>query len=240
MKTGEGKTLVSTLPAYLNSLQDLGVHIVTVNDYLAKRDAEWTSKIYNFLGLTVGLIQQNMTKEERAANYSADITYVTNSELGFDYLRDNMVINIEDIVQRPFSYCIIDEVDSILIDESRTPLIISEVAKAPNEKYTISKELSLLLQNKIDYEIDEKNRNIILTEKGITTCEHYLQLKDLYNLKNPWASYILNALKAKELFIKDVHYIVRDNSIIIVDEFTGRIMPGRRWSDGLHQSVEAV
>nr|ARO90924.1 preprotein translocase subunit secA [Corynoplastis japonica] len=239
MKTGEGKTLVSALPAYLNALQGLGVHIVTVNDYLAKRDAKWTSEIYNFLGLNVGLIQQNMTKEERATNYSTDITYVTNSELGFDYLRDNMIINTEDIVQRPFSYCIIDEVDSILIDESRTPLIISEVSNAPTDKYKISKELSLLLKNKIDYEIDEKNRNIILTEKGITTCEQYLQLKDLYDLKNPWASYILNALKSKELFIKDVHYIVRDNSIIIVDEFTGRIMPGRRWSDGLHQSVEA-
>nr|YP_010330441.1 preprotein translocase subunit SecA [Rhodella violacea]UNJ18157.1 preprotein translocase subunit SecA [Rhodella violacea] len=239
MKTGEGKTLVGTLPAYLNALTEKGVHIVTVNDYLAKRDAEWTGKIYQFLGLSVGLIQQNMTKQERSASYACDITYVTNSELGFDYLKDNMVVNIDDIVQRNFYYCIIDEVDSILIDEARTPLIISETIGAYTEKYEITKNIGNILLKNEDYEVDEKQRNIILTEKGIVKCENILKLQDLYDLKNPWASYILNALRAKELFQKDIHYIVRDELVIIVDEFTGRIMPGRRWSEGLHQSVEA-
>nr|YP_010338693.1 preprotein translocase subunit SecA [Glaucosphaera vacuolata]UNJ18643.1 preprotein translocase subunit SecA [Glaucosphaera vacuolata] len=239
MKTGEGKTLVASLPAYLNALSGKGVHIVTVNDYLAKRDSIWIGKIHKFLGLSVGLIQQGMSREERKVNYNCDITYVTNSELGFDYLRDNMVIKLNDITQRPFYYCIIDEVDSILIDEARTPLIISEQTQVSIKKYQIAQELSLILQRNKDYEVDEKKRSITLTEEGLINCEAFLGVKDLYDIQNPWASYIDNALKAKELFIKDTHYIVKNNQILIVDEFTGRIMPERQWSDGLHQSIEA-
>nr|BDA98953.1 preprotein translocase subunit SecA [Rhodomonas sp. NIES-2332] len=239
MKTGEGKTLVAILPAYLNALCGYGVHIVTVNDYLAKRDAEWVGQVPKFLGLSVGLIQEGMTQEERKQNYSQDITYTTNSELGFDYLRDNMAILLQDIVQRPFYFCIIDEVDSILIDEARTPLIISGAGETTEEKYVQANSVSLYLTKNVHYEVDEKARNILLTDQGIIESEQQLECKDLYNVQNPWASYIFNALKAKELFIKDVHYIVKDNEIIIVDEFTGRVMQGRRWSDGLHQAIEA-
>ncbi|EME28457.1 [pt] preprotein translocase subunit A [Galdieria sulphuraria] len=239
MKTGEGKTLVATLPAYLNSLLRKGVHIVTVNDYLAKRDSEWVGQIYRFLGLKVGLIQNFMTKDERKKNYLADITYVTNSELGFDYLRDNLVKSVDEIVQREFYYAIIDEVDSILIDEARTPLIISGQSNIIDEKYKISCEIVKELQKGHHYEIDYKYRNIILKDKGIVKCEKLLNINDLYDIKDPWAPYILNALRAKELFQKNVHYIINNNQIIIVDEFTGRIMPGRRWADGLHQSIEA-
>lgn len=239
MKTGEGKTLVAILPAYLNALCGYGVHIVTVNDYLARRDAEWVGQVPKFLGLSVGLIQEGMTQEERKNNYSQDITYTTNSELGFDYLRDNMAILLQDIVQRPFYFCIIDEVDSILIDEARTPLIISGAGETTEEKYVQASKVSLNLVKNLHYEVDEKARNILLTDSGIVESEKQLECKDLYNVQNPWASYIFNALKAKELFIKDVHYIVKESEVIIVDEFTGRIMQGRRWSDGLHQAIEA-
>ena len=239
MKTGEGKTLVAILPAYLNALSGLGVHVVTVNDYLAKRDSEWVGQVPKFLGLSVGLVLEGMTQQQRKENYSKDITYTTNSELGFDYLRDNMAVILQDIVQRPFNFCILDEVDSILIDEARTPLIISGAIDSLDEKYNRANELSLLLKRDIDYEIDEKVRNVILTDNGILKCEKMLNGLDLYDVLNPWAPYILNSIKAKELFIKDVHYIVKDEEIIIVDEFTGRIMEGRRWSDGLHQSIEA-
>jgi preprotein translocase subunit SecA len=239
MKTGEGKTLVSILASYLNGLSLKGVHVVTVNDYLSKRDAEWVGQVPTFLGLTVGLIQQGMTQEERKCNYSKDITYVTNSELGFDYLRDNMSTVIEEMVQRNFNFCIIDEVDSILIDEARTPLIISGAGDSSEEKYITASQIAPLLEQSIDYEVDEKARNVILTDEGILKSEQLLGSNDLYNPEDPWASYIFNAIKAKELFIRDVHYIVRDNEVIIVDEFTGRIMVGRRWSDGLHQSIEA-
>lgn len=239
MKTGEGKTLVSVLPAYLNALTGKGVHIVTVNDYLASRDASYVGQIHRFLGLSVGLIQQNMTQLERKLNYSKDITYVTNSELGFDYLRDNMAVQLDDIVQRPFYFSILDEVDSILIDEARTPLIISGSGDTPDKKYLIAEKISKALTRNIDYEVDEKARNIVITEEGVNKVEKELNIKDIYDINDPWAPYIFNSIKAKDLFIKDVHYIVRDGETFIVDEFTGRIMVGRRWSDGLHQAIEA-
>ena len=239
MKTGEGKTLVSVLPAYLNALTGKGVHIVTVNDYLANRDASYVGQIHRFLGLSVGLIQQNMTQLDRKLNYSKDITYVTNSELGFDYLRDNMATQLDDIVQRPFYFSILDEVDSILIDEARTPLIISGSGETPDKKYVAASEIAQILARNIHYEVDEKAKNITLTEEGVNTVEKNLNITDLYDIKDPWAPYIFNSVKAKELFIKDIHYIVREGEIFIVDEFTGRIMVGRRWSDGLHQAIEA-
>lgn len=239
MKTGEGKTIVSILPAYLNCLKNTGVHIITVNDYLAKRDAEWVGQVYKFLNLTVGLIQQDMSQSERKKNYSCDIIYITNSELGFDYLRDNMAIDPDYVVQNHFSYAVIDEVDSILIDEARTPLIISGPSEIKSNKYKKATELANQIKNTLHYEIDEKNRNIILTDLGIAFCENFLETNNLYNIKNPWAQYIINALKAKELFIKNQHYIIKELEIIIVDEFTGRLMSGRRWSDGLHQAIES-
>jgi len=239
MKTGEGKTIVSILPAYLNCLQNPGVHIVTVNDYLARRDAEWVGQVYKFLQLKVGLIQQDMKISERRINYACDIVYTTNSELGFDYLRDNMAIETKNVVQSNFSYAIIDEVDSILIDEARTPLIISGPSEVKSIKYKKATELANKLKNFLHYEIDEKSRNIIMTDAGLMFCEKLLDINNLYNIKNPWAQYIINALKAKELFFKDQHYIVKNKEIIIVDEFTGRIMNGRRWSDGLHQAIES-
>ncbi|AFZ52953.1 preprotein translocase subunit SecA [Cyanobacterium aponinum] len=245
MKTGEGKTLVATLPAYLNGLTGEGVHVVTVNDYLARRDAEWMGQIHRFLGLSVGLIQSGMTSVERQKNYSADITYATNSELGFDYLRDNMATDMADVVQRPPNYCIIDEVDSILIDEARTPLIISGQVERPMEKYMEAAKIAQMLtrQNEEgdggDYEVDEKARNVLLTDEGFAHAEELLGVTDLYDQDNPWAHYIFNAIKAKELFTRDVNYIVRNNEVVIVDEFTGRVLAGRRWSDGLHQAIEA-
>ncbi len=250
MKTGEGKTLVATLPCYLNALTGKGVHVVTVNDYLARRDAEWMGQVHRFLGLSVGLIQQDMNPVERKKNYDCDITYATNSELGFDYLRDNMATDISEVVQRKFNYCVIDEVDSILIDEARTPLIISGQVERPQEKYQKAAELSqaLLKAKELskdgidpegDYEVDEKQRSCILTDQGFAKCEDYLGVNDLYNPQDPWAHYITNALKAKELFIKDVNYIIKNDEAVIVDEFTGRVMPGRRWSDGQHQAIEA-
>jgi len=239
MRTGEGKTLVAVLPAYVNALTGKGVHVVTVNDYLAARDAEYVGQIHKFLGLSVGLIQQNMTQVERKLNYSKDITYTTNSELGFDYLRDNMCIQLQDIVQRPFYFSILDEVDSILIDEARTPLIISGAGETPNIKYTKANLVAQSLVRDIHYEVDEKAKNVLLTEEGVIQAELQLNVNDLYDVDNPWAPYVFNAIKAKELFIKNVNYIVKDQEVLIVDEFTGRIMIGRRWSDGLHQAIEA-
>lgn len=239
MKTGEGKTLVATLPAYLNALSGKGVHVVTVNDYLARRDSEWMGQIHRFLGLTVGLIQQGMSPNERLKNYACDITYCTNSELGFDYLRDNMATSMAEVVQRPFNYCIIDEVDSILIDEARTPLIISGQVERPTEKYQRATDIAKKLEKDQHYEVDEKARNVILADEGFEKVEEILGVKDLYDPKDPWAHYVFNAIKAKELFIKDVNYIVRNDEVVIVDEFTGRVMQGRRWSDGLHQAIES-
>ena len=240
MKTGEGKTLVALLPTFLNALTGKGTHVITVNDYLAKRDAELMGQVHRFLGLTVGLIQENMQPQERKDNYNCDVVYVTNNELGFDYLRDNMVYDSDEIVQRPFFYCVIDEVDSILIDEARTPLIISGVSETSTEKYSQTKKLATSLKNDIHYKVDEKAQNVTLTNEGVSFCEQALCIADLYSPDEPWIPYILNSVKAKELFTRNKNYIVnQDNEIIIVDEFTGRTMAGRRWSDGLHQAVEA-
>lgn len=239
MKTGEGKTLVATLPSYLNALTGRGVHVVTVNDYLARRDAEWMGQVHRFLGLSVGLIQQGMSPEERRRNYACDITYATNSELGFDYLRDNMATTINEVVQRPFNYCVIDEVDSVLVDEARTPLIISGQVDRPTEKYLTADELVRQLVRDDHYEVDEKARNVIMSDEGFIAAEQMLGVTDLFDSEDPWAHYIFNALKAKELYLRDVNYIVRAGEVVIVDEFTGRVMPGRRWSDGLHQAIEA-
>ncbi len=250
MKTGEGKTLVATLPSYLNALTGRGVHVVTVNDYLARRDAEWMGQVHRFLGLSVGLIQQDMSPSERRFNYACDITYATNSELGFDYLRDNMATDSSEVVQRKFQYCVIDEVDSILIDEARTPLIISGQVERPQEKYEKASEVVAVLERAAemgkdgidpegDYEVDEKQRSCTLTDQGFAKVEQILKVNDLFNPSDPWAHYITNALKAKELFTRDVNYIVREGEAVIVDEFTGRVMPGRRWSDGQHQAIEA-
>ncbi|MGV2828651.1 preprotein translocase subunit SecA [Myxosarcina sp. GI1(2024)] len=245
MKTGEGKTLVCTLPAYLNGLTGKGVHVVTVNDYLARRDAEWMGQVHRFLGLSVGLIQSGMSPMERKKNYACDITYTTNSELGFDYLRDNMATSMEEVVQRPFNYCVIDEVDSVLIDEARTPLIISGQVERPTEKYLQAAQVAEQLVKQEgeeevgDYEVDEKARNVLMTDEGFAHAEEILGVNDLYDPENPWAHYISNAIKAKELFTKDVNYMVRNGEVVIVDEFTGRVLAGRRWSDGLHQAIEA-
>ncbi|XP_034904175.1 protein translocase subunit SECA1, chloroplastic isoform X2 [Populus alba] len=239
MRTGEGKTLVAILPAYLNALSGKGVHIVTVNDYLARRDCEWVGQVPRFLGLKVGLIQQNMTSEQRRENYMCDITYVTNSELGFDYLRDNLAMTVEELVLRDFNYCVIDEVDSILIDEARTPLIISGPAEKPSDRYYKAAKIATAFERDIHYTVDEKQKTVLLTEQGYGDTEEILDVKDLYDPREQWASYILNAIKAKELFLRDVNYIIRGKEVLIVDEFTGRVMQGRRWSDGLHQAVEA-
>lgn len=239
MRTGEGKTLVAILPAYLNALTGKGVHVVTVNDYLARRDCEWVGQVPRFLGLKVGLIQQNMTSEQRRENYLCDITYVTNSELGFDYLRDNLATSVDELVVRNFNYCVIDEVDSILIDEARTPLIISGPAEKPSDQYYKAAKVAAAFERDIHYTVDEKQKNVLLTEQGYADAEEILDVKDLYDPRQQWASYILNAIKAKELFLKDVNYIIRGKEVLIVDEFTGRVMQGRRWSDGLHQAVEA-
>jgi len=239
MRTGEGKTLVATLPTYLNALTTKGVHIVTVNEYLANRDQTSMGQIYRFLGLNTGLIQEKMMTSERRQNYDADITYVTNNELGFDYLRDNMALNIRDVVLRPFNYCIVDEVDSVLIDEAQTPLIIANSVKTSIDKYIIASEITDYLEVNTHFEIDEKNKNVILTNQGALQIEEILGIQDLYNPRDPWIPYIINAIRASSLFFRDVHYILQNNQIVIVDEFTGRMMPDRRWSDGLHQAVEA-
>ncbi|KAL7227028.1 hypothetical protein ACSBR1_021989 [Camellia fascicularis] len=237
MRTGEGKTLVAILPAYLNALTGKGVHVVTVNDYLARRDCEWVGQVPRFLGMKVGLIQQNMTSEQRRENYLCDITYVTNSELGFDYLRDNL--SVDELVLRGFNYCVIDEVDSILIDEARTPLIISGPAEKPSDRYYKAAKIAAAFQRDIHYTVDERQKSILLTEQGYVDAEEILDVKDLYDPREQWASYVLNAIKAKEIFLRDVNYIIRGKEVLIVDEFTGRVMQGRRWSDGLHQAVEA-
>ena len=239
MRTGEGKTLVATLPAYLNALTNKGVHIVTVNDYLANRDQISMGQIYRFLGLDTGLIQEDMAFVERQQNYKADITYVTNNELAFDYLRDNMASNLNQVVLPPFNYCIVDEVDSIFIDEAQVPLIISQGVETCIDKYIVAAEVAEYLEVNVHFKVDEKNRNIILTEQGTAQIEKILQVEDLYNPNDPWIPYILSAIKATALFFRNVHYIVQNNQIIIVDEFTGRIMPDRRWNEGLHQAVEA-
>lgn len=239
MRTGEGKTLVATLPAVLNALTNKGVHIVTVNDYLASRDQISMGQIYRFLGLNTGLIQEDMTFRERQQNYAADITYVTNNELAFDYLRDNMASNLNQVVLPPFNYCIVDEVDSIFIDEAQVPLIISQAVETCIDKYIVAAEVAEYLEVNVHFKVDEKNRNIILTEQGTTQIEKILQIEDLYNPNDPWIPYILSAIKATALFFRNVHYIVQNNQIVIVDEFTGRIMPDRRWNEGLHQAIEA-
>jgi len=240
MKTGEGKTLVALLPTFLNALYGKGAHVITVNDYLARRDVNSVGLVHKFLGLTVGLIQEDMDTEEKKKNYNCDVVYVTNNELGFDYLRDNMAYNSDDIVQRPFFYCVIDEVDSILIDEARTPLIISGPGETSTEKYLQTTKLAKILKRDIHYNVDDKTQNVTLTTEGVTFCEQALKIVDLYSPDEPWIFYILNSLKAKELFEKSKNYIIDENNeIVIVDEFTGRTMAGRRWSDGLHQAVEA-
>jgi len=260
MATGEGKTLVATLPAYLNSLLGKGVHIVTVNDYLAKRDREWMGPVYEFLGLKVGVIQHDISTEERRYAYSCDITYGTNNEFGFDYLRDNMVLRLEDKVQRGFFYAIVDEVDSILIDEARTPLIISGPAEESTEKYYIAERISKQLRGRLitekdeieakykgidlslgfDYLADEKANTISLTEEGERKAAELWGIENLHEISTmEYRHHIIQALRAKHFFRRDTDYVVKDNQVIIVDEFTGRMMPGRRWSDGLHQAIEA-
>ena len=252
MKTGEGKTLVATLSCYLNALAGHGVHVVTVNDYLAKRDAEWMGKIYEFLGLTVGVIVHDLTDDERRRAYAADITYGTNNEFGFDYLRDNMKFEIKDCVQRGHYYAIVDEVDSILIDEARTPLIISGPTDQTTDKYARVRKIipALELGEEIDslegktftgdYVVDEKHRTIGVTDEGWVTIEKALGIDNIASAEN-WElkHYVETAIKAHSLYKRDVDYVVKDGEVIIVDTFTGRLMPGRRWSDGLHQSIEA-
>ncbi|MDR3254511.1 MAG: preprotein translocase subunit SecA [Synergistaceae bacterium] len=241
MKTGEGKTLVATLAVVLNAMEGKGVHVVTVNDYLAKRDAEWMSPIYNGMGLTVGVIYPFMSPEERYAAYRADITYGTNSEFGFDYLRDNMAHSIEAQVQRGHNFCIVDEVDSILIDEARTPLIISGPSEDNVEPYKVADSVARSLRKDADFEVDEKERNIALTEDGIGHCESLLKLPDLFTdyANTELAHKITQSLKAHNLFQRDIHYVVSGGEVVIIDEFTGRQMIGRRYSEGLHQAIEA-
>ncbi len=240
MKTGEGKTLVCTMPVYLNALLGRGVHIVTVNDYLAQRDAEWMGHLYSYLGLTVGVVIHGKNQEEKRAAYLADITYGTNSEFGFDYLRGNMATHVDEVVQRDLYYAIVDEVDSILIDEARTPLIISAPAEESTAKYVKYARLIPQLKNELHYKIDEKAKTAILTEEGIRKMENLLGMGNIYTEAGfTEVHHIEQALKAHTLFDKDVDYMVKDGEVIIIDEFTGRIMPGRRYSEGLHQAIEA-
>jgi preprotein translocase subunit SecA len=240
MKTGEGKTLVSTMPAYLNALEGQGVHVVTVNDYLAKRDSEWMGPIFRLLGLSVGLIQSQMAPEQRRPAYAADITYGTNNEFGFDYLRDNMAMRLDNMVQRGHHYGIVDEVDSILIDEARTPLIISGPVQDSAKWYQTFARLSPRLKREVDYEVDEQKRTVAVTEAGVARVEESLGVDNLYeHVHTPLVHHLQNALRAKELYKRDVEYIVKDGEVLIVDEFTGRILEGRRYSEGLHQAIEA-
>ena len=240
MKTGEGKTLVATLPMYLNAIALRGTHLVTVNDYLAKRDAEWMGQVYRFLGLEVGVIQAAMTPEERRVAYGADVTYGTNSEFGFDYLRDNMAMRLEHKVQRGHYYCIVDEVDSILIDEARTPLIISGAPETAADTYRKFARVVPRLKPGTDYEVDEKQRTAAITEEGVTKVETALDVDNLYKESNgSLVNHLVQALRAESLFHKDVEYVVKDGEVLIVDEFTGRILDGRRYSEGLHQAIEA-
>lgn len=260
MKTGEGKTLVATLPVYLNSLTGKGVHVVTVNDYLAKRDKEWMEPVYKALGMTVGNICHDTSDEGRRNAYNCDITYVTNNELGFDYLRDNMKISKEQRVLRKLNFAIVDEVDSILIDEARTPLIISGPGEESTDKYYVANRIVPMLKGRhvteneeikakyegidlskgYDYLVDEKNHTVVLTEQGVQKAEKFLGVKNIYDdMQSEWVHHITQAIRAHELYKRDVAYVVKDGEVIIVDEFTGRLMPGRRWSDGLHQAIEA-
>ncbi|HRT27018.1 MAG TPA: preprotein translocase subunit SecA, partial [Syntrophales bacterium] len=240
MKTGEGKTLAATMPVYLNALKGRGVHVVTVNDYLAKRDAQWMGPVYRFLGLSVGVIVNGIEDDERRAAYNADITYGTNNEFGFDYLRDNMKFSLDDYVQREFYYAIVDEVDSILIDEARTPLIISGSSEESTDKYYRINQIIPRLRKDRDYTVDEKTRTVVLTEEGVAHAEKLLKVANLYDPRNIEILHHVNqGLKAHTLFKRDVDYLVKDGQVIIVDEFTGRVMPGRRYSDGLHQALEA-
>jgi preprotein translocase subunit SecA len=240
MKTGEGKTLVATLPGYLNALEGKGVHVVTVNDYLARRDAEWMGRLYTFLGLTVGVIRHGLDDQERYASYHADITYGTNNEFGFDYLRDNMKFDLRNCVQREHRYAIVDEVDSILIDEARTPLIISGPSEESTDKYYRIDKIIPKLRRDIDYQVDEKHRTATLTEEGVARAEDLMGVENLYDPANMEILHHVNqGLRAHTLYKRDGEYVVKDGEVIIVDEFTGRLMPGRRWSDGLHQAVEA-
>ncbi len=240
MKTGEGKTLAATMPLYLNALPGKGVHLVTVNDYLAQRDAAWMGPIYKMLGMTVGVIVHGLDDDERREAYHADITYGTNNEFGFDYLRDNMKFSLADYVQRDFHYAIVDEVDSILIDEARTPLIISGPSDESTDKYYRINQVIPRLRKDKDFTIDEKSRTVVLTEEGVARVESYLKVQNLYEPRNIELLHHVNqALKAHSLFKRDVDYVVKEGEVIIVDEFTGRVMPGRRYSDGLHQALEA-
>src|SRR3984885_5198940 len=254
MKTGEGKTLVYTLPVYLNPLSEPGVHVVPVNDYLAKRDSEWMGNLYRFLGLTVGVIVHDLDDEERRAAYAADVTYGTNNEFGFDYLRDNMKFDIKDCVQRGHNYAIVDEVDSILIDEARTPLIISGASEESTDKYyKVNRIIPKLEKGEEiegppgepaeltgDFVVDEKHRNITVTDEGWVKVEGLLGIGNIADPENwPLKHHVETAIKAHALYRKDVEYVIKDGEVIIVDEFTGRMMPGRRWSDGLHQAIEA-
>ncbi|MDX6301217.1 MAG: preprotein translocase subunit SecA, partial [Nocardioidaceae bacterium] len=240
MKTGEGKTLVSTLPAYLNALSGDGVHVVTVNDYLAKYHAEWMGRLHHFLGLSVGVILPEMTPEQRREAYAADVTYGTNNELGFDYLRDNMANSIEECVQRGHNFAIVDEVDSILIDEARTPLIISGPTQDEVRWYSEFASIARSMVRDVDYEVDEKKRTISVLEPGITKVEDHLGIDNLYDSVNtPLISFMNNAIKAKELFRNDKEYVVMNGEVLIVDEHTGRMLAGRRYNEGLHQAIEA-
>ena len=243
MATGEGKTLTATLPAYLNALTGKGVHVVTVNDYLARRDAEWMGRVHQSLGLTVGIIQTDMEAEERREAYEADITYVTNTEVGFDYLRDNMANEAHELVmRRGFNFAIVDEVDSVLIDEGRNPLLITGPATEGDEemnKYTVASQVAAQLKEGADYVVDRKQKTADLTERGMMVAEQLLGVSDIWDTYDPWGRYLLLAVKAKSLYLRDVHYIVREGQVMIVDEGTGRVQPNRRWNDNIHQAVEA-
>jgi len=240
MKTGEGKTLAATMPLYLNALAGKGAHLVTVNDYLARRDAEWMGPIYRMLGMNIGVVVHGMDDDQRREAYHADITYGTNNEFGFDYLRDNMKFTLEDYVQREFHYAIVDEVDSILIDEARTPLIISGASEESTDKYYRINQVIPRLRRDKDYTVEEKSRTVVLTEEGVARVETYLKVQNLFDPRSIELLHHTNqALKAHTLFRRDVDYVVKDGEVVIVDEFTGRVMPGRRYSDGLHQALEA-
>ncbi|HVA28535.1 MAG TPA: DEAD/DEAH box helicase, partial [Candidatus Baltobacteraceae bacterium] len=240
MKTGEGKTLVATLPVYARALEGRGVQVVTVNDYLARRDAEWMGKLYEFLGLTVGVIQHGLDPAQRRAQYACDVTYVTNNEVGFDYLRDNMAWQMEDLVQRDLYFALVDEVDSILVDEARTPLIISGPSQESGELYDKFAQILPRLKKDVDFTVDEKAHAVPVTEEGVAKVEKMLGISNLYDQRNIELAHQLNAaLKAWNLFHRDQQYIIKDGEVIIVDEFTGRLMYGRRYSDGIHQAIEA-
>jgi preprotein translocase subunit SecA len=240
MKTGEGKTLMATMPIYLNALEGKGTHVITVNDYLARRDAEWMGAIYRFLGLSVGVILHGMDDQERQAAYGCDVTYGTNNEFGFDYLRDNMKFKLEDYAQRELNFAIVDEVDSILIDEARTPLIISGPTEDRTDKYYLIDKIIPRLNQKTDYEVEEKTKTVVLSDQGVARIEELLKITNLFEPSQMETLHHVNqALKAHILFKRDVDYVVKDNQVMIVDEFTGRLMPGRRYSDGLHQALEA-